>query len=153
MLLAANYALCCFCDHVFQVDRPSFPCICTTTGCNNPFGRREFDEAVVHEHFRSTLMRTQTAQNRKVCVPFLMNFLLSVFCLYTFLVLFSSAIAFRRCICVLMMDDWCLGNYFLKSDQFQKWSSTGRISKENKKENCFLKLTPIFVHSLLAIVV
>uniref|UniRef100_A0A1I7VMG6 CSRNP_N domain-containing protein n=1 Tax=Loa loa TaxID=7209 RepID=A0A1I7VMG6_LOALO len=47
------------------VDRPSFPCTCTTTSCNNPFGRREYDEAVVHAHFRSTLMRTQAAQNRK----------------------------------------------------------------------------------------
>ncbi|KAL3998295.1 hypothetical protein ACH3XW_14480 [Acanthocheilonema viteae] len=48
------------------VDRPSFPCTCTTADCNNPFGRREFDEVVVHTHFRSILMRTQAAQNRKL---------------------------------------------------------------------------------------
>ncbi|VDK73917.1 unnamed protein product [Onchocerca ochengi] len=43
------------------VDRPSFPCTCTATDCNNIFGRREFDEAVVRSHFYSTLVRTQTS--------------------------------------------------------------------------------------------
>ncbi|KAK6106806.1 hypothetical protein QQG55_25705 [Brugia pahangi] len=44
------------------VDRPSFPCACTAASCNNPFGRREFDETLVHAHFHSTIMRTQAAQ-------------------------------------------------------------------------------------------
>ncbi|CAG9534228.1 unnamed protein product [Cercopithifilaria johnstoni] len=45
------------------VDRPSFPCTCATTSCNNPFGRREFDEVFVHAHFRSILMRAQIVQD------------------------------------------------------------------------------------------
>uniref|UniRef100_A0A1I8EA13 CSRNP_N domain-containing protein n=1 Tax=Wuchereria bancrofti TaxID=6293 RepID=A0A1I8EA13_WUCBA len=45
-----------------RVDRPSFPCACTAASCNNPFGRREFDETLVYAHFRSTLMRTQAVQ-------------------------------------------------------------------------------------------
>uniref|UniRef100_A0A0R3RRA4 CSRNP_N domain-containing protein n=1 Tax=Elaeophora elaphi TaxID=1147741 RepID=A0A0R3RRA4_9BILA len=72
------------------VDRPSFPCTCTAISCNNPFGRREFDETVVSAHFRSILMRTQGVQNRKVCVLFLMNFLLSAFYSYTCVLQFSD---------------------------------------------------------------
>uniref|UniRef100_A0A915PT46 KATNIP domain-containing protein n=1 Tax=Setaria digitata TaxID=48799 RepID=A0A915PT46_9BILA len=47
------------------VDRPSFPCTCTAISCRNPFGRREFNEAVVRAHFFSTLMRIQATQKQK----------------------------------------------------------------------------------------
>uniref|UniRef100_A0A0N5D5K4 Post-SET domain-containing protein n=1 Tax=Thelazia callipaeda TaxID=103827 RepID=A0A0N5D5K4_THECL len=48
------------------VDRPAFPCRCGASECNNPFGRREYDETRIRAHFRSTLMRLKAAQCQKV---------------------------------------------------------------------------------------
>ncbi|VDO47100.1 unnamed protein product [Onchocerca flexuosa] len=79
------------------VDRPSFPCTCTATDCNNIFGRREFDEAVVRSHFYSTLVRTQASQYQKVCSYFTFFYFTFSYLFYCFSIesfLFGYAFVF-----------------------------------------------------------
>lgn len=40
-----------------QVDRDSFPCGCTSQGCQNPNGRHEYDPITVRRHFIQTVLK------------------------------------------------------------------------------------------------
>lgn len=48
-----------------HVDRESFPCGCSSAGCQNPSGRLEFDGKRVRTHFIDTLLRLGFGSNLK----------------------------------------------------------------------------------------
>lgn len=45
-----------------QVDRFSFPCGCSKKGCDNPFGRIEFNPSKVRKHYQHTMTRLQNEE-------------------------------------------------------------------------------------------
>uniref|UniRef100_A0A914EJS2 Cysteine/serine-rich nuclear protein N-terminal domain-containing protein n=1 Tax=Acrobeloides nanus TaxID=290746 RepID=A0A914EJS2_9BILA len=52
-----------------QVDRPSFPCSCTASSCENPVGRMEFDSSNVRSHFMQTVKRIKASESANLESP------------------------------------------------------------------------------------
>ncbi|VDK25356.1 unnamed protein product [Anisakis simplex] len=46
-----------------KVDRPSFPCPCSSASCSNPEGRVEFNAVRVRAHYLETMMRIQVLES------------------------------------------------------------------------------------------
>ena len=57
--------MCCIAGIKCQVDRQSFPCGCTKEGCQNRYGRIEFNPARVRTHFIQTVMRLDMEQREE----------------------------------------------------------------------------------------